>query len=412
MSKPTPKLPPYVILKHGKWHVRISTRSGMRDKAGRIVYYQTVRRCDPETPARAQEIIDSLKSEAKEAKAQAEDPLVNEFIESFLQTKKKGIGKRTSGHYDYVFERYIRKGLGLYRLKDVTTLGLQKWIDSLDASADGVQRVHMLLTMAFKYAVLWGVITENPCKHIILPPWRRSESLSMSKAEVDKFLAYCKTDDKHIIWEFGLETGLRPQEILALSWSDVDLVKNKVRVRRALIEGAGPLFLDHPKTETSLRTVKITPYLSSRLARHKEIQLKYLTSLRSDLRAAVLLKHLKAKGVNYQRRKTRHHMARTYLSHFAEYDLVFPAMNGKPQSRGNLNRREFKDALKAAGISTRYSVKHLRHTNATLLAEKLNPKQLQQRLGHSRLNTTLNFYVHLQDDEAKMDGDLESTFYD
>lgn len=71
--------------------------------------------------------------------------------------------------------------------------------------------------------------------------------------------------------------------------------------------------------------------------------------------------------------------------------------------------RHFKPLLKRAGLPN-IRFHDLRHTCATLLASKnVNPKIVQDTLGHANLNMTLGVYSHVQaamKDEAAlaMDG--------
>jgi integrase len=69
-----------------------------------------------------------------------------------------------------------------------------------------------------------------------------------------------------------------------------------------------------------------------------------------------------------------------------------------PESRLNLNKRQFKDALTAAKIDpAKFSLQSLRHTNLSMLAESWPPKRLQKHAGHARITTTLEYYVHVDE---------------
>ncbi|MGJ4064128.1 tyrosine-type recombinase/integrase [Limosilactobacillus mucosae] len=49
----------------------------------------------------------------------------------------------------------------------------------------------------------------------------------------------------------------------------------------------------------------------------------------------------------------------------------------------------------------------LRHTHATMLLEaSASPKEVQVRLGYSRISTTLDTYVHLSDSKKRQTADL------
>ena len=70
----------------------------------------------------------------------------------------------------------------------------------------------------------------------------------------------------------------------------------------------------------------------------------------------------------------------------------------------NLYQRDFKSLLKKAGL-TRFTFHSLRHTCATLLLSKnVNPKIVQEMLGHATISQTMDTYSHvlpgMQDEAA------------
>src|SRR5215212_1647187 len=78
-----------------------------------------------------------------------------------------------------------------------------------------------------------------------------------------------------------------------------------------------------------------------------------------------------------------------------EQGLVFPSAVGTPLSGGNLNRT-FKATLQRAGLPKSTRFHDLRHTCATLLLKQgVNPKFVQELLGHADIALTLNVYSHV-----------------
>lgn len=66
---------------------------------------------------------------------------------------------------------------------------------------------------------------------------------------------------------------------------------------------------------------------------------------------------------------------------------------------GNFVSRYFKPLLKPAGIDEQFTFHGLRHTHATLLLKQgVNPKVIQERLGHSNIGMTLDVYSHILPD--------------
>ena len=81
-----------------------------------------------------------------------------------------------------------------------------------------------------------------------------------------------------------------------------------------------------------------------------------------------------------------------------DHSLVFPSGAGTPLSGGNLNRA-FKALLRRAGLSSMIRFHDLRHTCATLLLQQgVNPKFVQELLGHRDVSLTLNVYSHVLPD--------------
>lgn len=86
----------------------------------------------------------------------------------------------------------------------------------------------------------------------------------------------------------------------------------------------------------------------------------------------------------------------TWCEHPEARDLVFPSRTGGPMNRDNLRKRHFKPLAQVAGLPEEATLYTLRHTFATLWLESgENLKVLQEILGHSRIDVTLNVYSHV-----------------
>lgn len=95
-------------------------------------------------------------------------------------------------------------------------------------------------------------------------------------------------------------------------------------------------------------------------------------------------------------------------------NLVLPNRKGKPMNHNNLYHRDFKAALQRAKLLSTFRFHDLRHTCATLLLSKnVNPKIIQEMLGHATISQTMDTYSHvlpnMQDEAAiAMEGALIS----
>jgi integrase len=112
-------------------------------------------------------------------------------------------------------------------------------------------------------------------------------------------------------------------------------------------------------------------------------------NIRLTQRATVALKE-------HRKRQLEERMERSAL--WQEQGLVFPSSVGTPLSGGNLNRT-FKAVLKRAALPQSFRFHDLRHTCATLLLRQgVNPKFVQDLLGHADISLTLNIYSHVLPD--------------
>ncbi len=125
---------------------------------------------------------------------------------------------------------------------------------------------------------------------------------------------------------------------------------------------AGDFYFKKPKTKSSKRTLPLTGAVVEVLSRQRKSQLE------ERLRAGKL---------------------------WQDRDLIFATPTGDPHAWWDLYN-ECKRILKAAGLPEYFSPKTARHTMATLLiADGTNPKAVQERMGHSKITTTLQQYTHV-----------------
>lgn len=404
-----PELPQYVVLKFDppEWHVRRNFPTGERNEKGRTIYLQPTRRCYPETPERAKEISDELEREYNAATAEPTIPeTVGSFLAYYLEKKRYTVERRTYEHDLDLYERYFKgRSFASKALPDLRPHQIQTYFDGLKDSGVSpamLEKVRIFFAGGINQAIKWELITETPIDGLLLPRHKKKTSPAFTKLQARAFRKVCSANDDFLCLDFDLATGLRPQELLALTWPNLDLDRCRARVREAVAVGfrGGGFEVKGPKTESSHRTVPFGEDLRDRLIAHKKKQEAFLLELRRSISRPALLDHMKRKGTNYDKRLDRKRREREILENFKTYNLVFPSANGKPQSRENLNRREMKDALTAAKIDpTRFSLQSLRRTFGTLMAEKVSPKRLQQLMGHARIETTMEFYVYLDDED-------------
>lgn len=162
---------------------------------------------------------------------------------------------------------------------------------------------------------------------------------------------------------------------MGLTWNDINFDDHTLTVNKILI-ARHELRFGPPKTSTSYRTIPISDKLLAILRKQKTEQSKqklrygtYYTNyyLNDD------------KSISTGEGEPPIHFICTHENGTViTYPKIFAIVNS---IRTKLN--------------IDFTFHNLRHTHATLLIEGgANPKEVQERLGHSNFSTTMNTYVH------------------
>ncbi len=297
----------------------------------------------------------------------------NDYLDKWLtESAKPRLREVTLDSYRSLLKKHVREKLGSRKLSDIKPFDIQKIYNQMTESGLSprtIRYVHTILKTVFSQAVKWQMIVINPCDIANLPRQQKNEMKAFSPEQVKRFLEAAK-DDKHgLIFAFALASGMRPEEYLALKWSDVDFQKHTATVQRTLIwRSGGGWYFSEPKTAKSRRTLPLPESLLVKLKTHKRQQGEAILKL----------------GQFYERN-----------------NFVFATDEGKPLRYGNLTKRHFHKILEKAGLKG-FRLYDLRHTTATLLlSEGVNPKIVSERLGHASIVLTLDTYSHVLPDMQK-----------
>lgn len=293
------------------------------------------------------------------------DKYLEKWLESVVRSR---VREATFDDYKYILDRYVSPTLGAIKLCDIRSIDIQKvygdMLSEKELSARTVRMTHAVLSSAMKQAVRWHMLQRNPCEFVDLPRMARKEMQALSPEEAGRFLEAARAEKLGIVLSFALATGMRPEEYLALKWSDLDLHAGTATVRRTLVwRKGGGWYFGEPKTSRSRRTIPLPKSLVSELVDHRRRQGE------SRLK----------KGADYQNN-----------------DLIFASGEGTPIILRNLVRRHFQPVLTCAKLAPTFRLYDLRHSCATLLLSAgENPKVVSERLGHASIVLTLDTYSHV-----------------
>jgi integrase len=246
-------------------------------------------------------------------------------------------------------------------------------INEIANSITSVNDIKIQANQVFKYAVIMDILSKNPMEHVTIPKQQKElikedietdERNYWTKEEVQKFLTLTKKEISfrdQVLFHLLIYTGARKGELVALTWDDIDFEEGSIRLWKTLFQTNGEHIFQTPKTKDSKRLISI------------------------DTRSLALL------------RKWRINQMEEGLAHGERgsgNNIVFTRVDGTPLRLAYLNEK-LNILIKKHSLHP-ITIHGLRHTHASLLFEAgANIKEVQERLGHSDIQMTMNIYTHV-----------------
>lgn len=234
-----------------------------------------------------------------------------------------------------------------------------KWSD--DLAPRSVRRIYGALRAALNYAVEVDRLARTPCRGIHLPAVEPVTAIVPDPVQLIELADTVDPDYSAMVW-LGAVLGLRWGEVAGLRVGHVDLLRKTVTIAEQVTRGAsGAGDIGPPKSTAARRTISIPTELADELSAY--------------------MKSLQLTGADPDA-------------------LLFPNNEDRPLDYSNWRRRVWEPAVRAAGLDG-LNFHDLRRTNATaMVAEGVDVKTAQVRLGHSDPRLTLAIYV-----QATTEGD-------
>ncbi len=292
------------------------------------------------------------------------DATVTDITEAWLRHGKLKWTANTYSQYQMHFNTHIKPVLGHLRARDVTTARIQQLVDKLvdkGLAPGSVRLIYVVVKGPFSEATRQSTIRTNPAQGIELPKIRKKRKVTWSIEHIQRVLEYLEEDPFwSALYRFALTTGVRPGELIALRWEDVDFDEGRATVWRTLTRNEKRQYVIGDDTKThEPRTINVSPDTLVALYRWRVAQNEF----------------------------------RKAAPHWLDTDLIFTATYGyhlQPKTW-----RAFHKALcQKLGVPP-MTPHGTRHTLATsLMSANEHPVIVKDILGHRNIKTTLDQYSH------------------
>ena len=307
-------------------------------------------------------------------------PLMEEW---YLTFKEPTVKSRTSEKLRGYMKNHIKPEFGKLEVEQIDTFRLQRFFNGMlkrGTCMTTVQQIKQLMNQFYKeYILKMKLVHENPLDDVKIKSVANNDqdrdSLALTpelRSEVfEKLKDYPMLRAVLVLF---ILTGLRPGELLALKWKDIDLDNSTISIKLATsVEltfddtwkvTSRKQVISNTKTALSVRSFVLSESAVECLREWK----KYLSELQMKT------------GVNY----------------VSGDCFVYATQKGTMYSYGGMRSMLIRFLQKTGLDDQGINFYTFRHTFATmLLEERENPKIVSELMGHARVTTTLSVYSHI-----------------
>lgn len=279
---------------------------------------------------------------------------LSELAEAWFKTVNQS--QSTKDAYRYYLDKHIIPSIGKVRVREATTARLDTFLRESAAKGSAVgKQCRVVLSLMFGLASRYDIVPVNPVTDTKLPSVKRQKVKALTIEQIFEL----RSDVAE--WATGkpnravmldavdlfISTGLRPGELLALRFSDIDLERHLLAVTGTIKRDSknGLHRQEWPKTENGFRILTLPSF-----------------------------------AVEVLRRR----------SAAATSELVFPNRNGEPIEPANF-RRTWREVRGEKWVQV--EPRSFRRAVATLIERESGSVVASQQLGHSSDAVTRKHYI-------------------
>lgn len=277
----------------------------------------------------------------------------------YQEDMKERLRENTVRTKEYIVELKILPYFGKKKMLDIKAADIRKWQNMLmkgSYSQTYLKTINNQLSAIFNYAVRYYDLPKNPCVQAgSMGKGTAGEMLFWTQDEFESFIE-CVRDKpiSYMAFKVLYWTGCRIGELLALTLADFDPEMKTLKINKSYQRIKSKDIITEPKTEKGKRVIPLPDFLVEEMNDYTN----------------------KLYGITDTDRLFM--VTKSYLEH------------------------EMVRGTELSGVK-KIRLHDLRHSHASLLISKLGaqPNLVAERLGHEKIQTTLNTYSHLYPDQSR-----------
>src|ERR1700733_3961924 len=259
-----------------------------------------------------------------------------------------------------LFKSYIEPRWGNRRLCAVRTMEVEEWLHSLPLAPASKAKLKCVMAVLCNHAIRHEWLTFNPISRVRTSQKRLRDRDVLAPEEFQELVQQLSVRDRAMVLLIG-STGLRRSEMIALTWSALNMRTMEVNVLRSCVRNR----IGKPKTDASCRPVPLHPVVLNALLEWRE-----------------------------------------QSSYAADLDFLFLSVRfkgNKPLSPDSILEKSIRPTLARIGVlGKRIGWHSFRHSLATnLRALGVDIKVAQELMRHSSCRTTLDVYTRAVDEQKR-----------
>ena len=306
------------------------------------------RKCDAQEWERAFKLKENLSL----------DMYFEDFVDLYLNDIKSRIKYNTWLTKKHIVEKKILPYFSKKKLQEIKPSDIRQWQNTMmnyrNKQGEGYSQVylktiHNQLSAILNHAVNFYDLKSNAARKAgSMGKERTKEMLFWTKEEYMKFIeAVADKPISFYAFEILYWCGVRMGELLALTYNDINLEEKTISINKSYQRLKGKDMITQPKTPKSIRVITMPDFLAEEFR-------EYCSHLYGIMKKERLF------------RFTKSHMEHCMAT-----------------------------GIERSGVK-RIRLHDLRHSHASMLVDMgVAPLEIAERLGHEKVETTLNTYSHL-----------------